>query len=66
LVLALTSLLVPVPPLLLGIAAAGLGARSLRAGVGMRRGQALAAVAIGSAITFTHALALILWLAGVI
>lgn len=66
LVLALISVLVPVPPLALGITAAGLGARSLRAGIWVRRGQALAAVAIGSAIAFAQALALILWLAGVI
>ena len=66
LVLALTSVLIPVPPLVLGMTAAGLGAKSLRAGVDVRRGQALAAVAIGSAIALVQALALVLWLAGAI
>jgi len=66
LVVALISVLVPVPPLALGLTAVGLGAKALRAGVGGRRGQALAAVAIGSAIAFVQALALVLWLAGVI
>jgi DUF1707 SHOCT-like domain len=66
LALALISVLVPVPPLALGMTAAGLGARSLRTGVTVRRGKALAAVAIGSTVAFVQALALVLWLAGII
>ncbi|MGN6166750.1 MAG: DUF1707 SHOCT-like domain-containing protein [Solirubrobacteraceae bacterium] len=38
LILALISVLVPLPPLVLGLTGAALGARSLRAGVAMRRG----------------------------
>lgn len=66
LILALTSVLVPLPPLVLGLTGAALGARSLRAGVALRRGQAVAAVAIGGAVAFVQLMLLVLWLAGIL
>ncbi|MGN6168983.1 MAG: DUF1707 SHOCT-like domain-containing protein, partial [Solirubrobacteraceae bacterium] len=63
LILALISVVVPLPPLVLGLTGAGLGARSLLAGVTARRGQAVAAVAIGGAVAFVQLMLLVIWLA---
>lgn len=66
LVLALIAVLVPVPPLALGVTSTVLAVRSLRAGVAVRRGQALAAAAIGSAVALIQIVVLVLVLAGAI